>query len=43
MIAAQAPVQKSAAVPAPEPEADPKSVGELAARIVRKLGREGGR
>ena len=30
-------------VPQPEPEAEPKSLGELASRIVRRLGRESGR
>lgn len=29
--------------PQPEPEAEPKAIGELAARIVRRLGGEGTR
>lgn len=43
MIASKAPVRTTAGVPEHEPEADPKSVGELALRIVRRLSREGGR
>lgn len=30
-------------VPQPEPEAEPKSIGDLASRILRRLGKEGGR
>lgn len=43
MSVREAPVRKPAVVPVLEPEAEPKSVGELALRIVRRLGREGGR
>ena len=43
MKVVEAPVRTPDVVPAPEPEAGPKTVGELAARIVRRLGREGGR
>ena len=43
MSVREAPIRKSAVAPEHEPEAGPKTVGELAARIVRRLSREGGR
>ena len=43
MSVSEAPVRTPAVVPHPEPEAEPKPIGELASRVVRRLGREGGR